>query len=215
MKRLLKIIPTEKLNINEKITFPLSKKDSLILSKKNLLLNGSKKDLNTFLIQSFIYLSLAYNVEDFNVVLIDFNKENKALYKLSSLDTIKYIFLEPSAIDLSVFLDGIDKGKRTLFFVFENEELSSYPDYTILLEDTFLELSKNPLFSIISLYEGKKREPITNTLSLSLEKTKFLLEKDFIPDFFLKINQEINFSIENVYNYRLSRLAYIKIKRLF
>lgn len=214
MKRLLKIIPKEKKSITDGLILPLSKDDFIELNKKNLFLNSSLKELNKFIIQSLIYIPLSYNLNELNIVLIDFNQGNKPLYTLTSLDTIKYVFLEPEAIDLSVSLDELDKDKKTIFFIFEREDMDSVDDYEFVLKDDISNLSKNDNFIVITMSTNEKKRATANTASIEITKTKFALEKDFIPDFFLKINQDINSSVLNVMNYRRSRVSYLKDNRL-
>jgi hypothetical protein len=214
MKKLLKIIPNETMSIDE-LKLPLSKSTFIDFKKQNLFLKGSLKDLNKFIIQSLIYISLSYDLNEFDIVLIDFNEGNKALYKLSSLDTIKYIFLEPEAVNLSISLDELNQDKKTLFFIFERENMDSLQDFELLIQEDINNLSKNKNFRVITLYEGEKKNSTVSTSSFELKKTKFALEKEFIPDFILKINQDINTSINNVMNYRRSKVAYLKNTRLF
>lgn len=213
MKRLLKIIPKEKKSVDN-LKLPLSKTKFIELNKKNIFIKADLKDINKFIVQSMIYLPLAYDINEFDIILIDFNEGNKPLYSLSSLDTIKYMFLDPESVDLSISLDELNKDKKTIFFIFEREDMSEVNDFDILLEKYLVQLSKNKNFRIITLSVNDKKTANTLTTSLEIKKTKFALEKDYIPDFFLKINQEINDFVPDVMSYRRSRISYLKNKRL-
>jgi len=215
MKRLLKIIPKEKLSVLDGISLPISKNENIVMNKKNLSVYGRKKDIDKFIFQSLIYLPLAYNLNEFNIVLIDFNEANKELYPLSSLDSIKYIFLDSESMNLSIFFDNIDKEKKTLFFIVKNENIENIVDYEFLLEDTLNEMYKNNMFNVIELSYFEKASENTLTKSIDISNKKFAIEKDFIPDFFLKINQDINTSLENPMNYRRNRQITVNKKQLF